>query len=90
MYKIIKAKDIDCPKNNWKTTESSNSVEYILFTWTLLVESLKVQYKDCLIQPWEDGHSPFEVCVGYSHRMITLSAEAYVSGKVAYKLITEE
>ena len=89
MYKIIKAQDIDCPKNNWKKTESSNSVEYILFAWTLVVESLKVQYKDCLIQPWEDGHSPFEVCVGYSNG-ITLYAEAYVSGKVAYKLITEE
>ena len=89
MYKIIKAQDIDCPKNNWKKTESSNSVEYILFTWTLLVESLKVQYPDCLIQPCEDGHSPFEVCVGYSRRTITLSAEVYISGKVAYKLITE-
>ena len=89
MYKIIKAQDIDCPKNNWKKVEFSNSIENILFTWAVYVESLKVQYPDCLIQPWEDGHSPFEVCVGYSHRMITLSAEAYVSGKVAYKLITE-
>ena len=89
MYKIIKAKDIDCPKNNWKTTESSNSVEYILFTWTLLVESLKVQYKDCLIQPCEDGHSPYEVTVATSYKGIDLSAEAYISGKVAYKLITE-
>ena len=90
MYKIIKAQDIDCPKNNWKTTESSNSVEDILKTWVYVVENLEVQYKDCLVQPWEDGHSPFEVCVGYSKGIITLSAEAYVSGKVAYKLITEE
>ena len=90
MYKIIKAQDIDCPKNNWKTMEFSNSVESTLFTWAMLVESLKIQYQDCLVQPWEDGHSPFEVCVGYSKGIITLSAEAYVSGKVAYKLITEE
>ena len=88
MYKIIKSQDIDCSENNWTTMEFSDSVANIIFTWTLLVESLKVQYKDCLIQPWEDGHSPFEVCVGYSNG-ITLSAEAYVSGKVAYKLITE-
>ena len=89
MYTIIKASDIDTPQNAWKTMEVSFKVTDILITWTLVVESLKVQYKDCLIQPWEDGHSPFEVCVGYSNG-ITLSAEAYISGKVAYKLITEE
>lgn len=90
MYKIIKAKDIDTPQNAWETMEVSFKVTDILIIWTLVVESLKVQYKDCLVQPWEDGHSPFEVCVGYSKGIITLSAEAYVSGKVAYKLITEE
>ena len=90
MYKIIKSQDIDCSENNWTTMEFSDSVSNIIFTWALLVESLKVQYPDCLIQPCEDGHSPFEVCVGYSRRTITLSAEAYISGKVAYKLITEE
>ena len=89
MYKIIKSQDIDCSENNWTTMEFSNSVEDILKTWVYVVENLEVCYKDCLIQPWEDGHSPFEVCVGCSHRMITLSAEAYISGKVAYKLITE-
>ena len=89
MYKIIKAQDIDCPKNNWKTMEFFNSVESTLFTWAMLVESLKIQYQDCLIQPWEDGHSPYEVTVATSYKGIDLSAEAYISGKVAYKLITE-
>ena len=90
MYTIIKASDIDTPRNAWELMEFSNSVEDILQTWAYVVDNLKVCYKDCLIQPWEDGHSPYEVCVGCSHRMITLSAEAYISGKVAYKLITEE
>ena len=89
MYTIIKASDIDTPRNAWELMEFSNSVEDILQTWADLIDYLKVCYKDCLIQPWEDGHSPFEVCVGYSKGIITLSAEAYVSGKVAYKLITE-
>ena len=88
MYKIIKSQDIDCSENNWTTMEFSNSIEDILQTWADLINYLKVCYKDCLIQPWEDGHSPYEVCVGYSNG-ITLSAEAYISGKVAYKLITE-
>ena len=89
MYTIIKASDIDTPQNAWELMEFSNSVEDILQTWAYVVDNLKVCYKDCLIQPWEDGHSPYEVCVGYSNG-ITLSAEAYISGKVAYKLITEE
>ena len=89
MYTIIKASDIDTPRNAWELMEFSNSVEDILQTWADLIDYLKVCYKDCLIQPWEDGHSPYEVCVGYSKGIITLSAEAYVSGKVAYKLITE-
>ena len=89
MYTIIKASDIDTPRNAWELMEFSNSVEDILQTWAYVVDNLKVCYKDCLIQPWEDGHSPYEVCVGYSNG-ITLSAEAYISGKVAYKLITEE
>ena len=89
MYTIIKALDIDTPQNAWELMEFSNSVEDILQTWADLIDYLKVCYKDCLIQPWEDGHSPYEVCVGYSRRMLTLSAEAYISGKVAYKLITE-
>ena len=89
MYTIIKASDIDTPRNAWELMEFSNSVEDILQTWADLIDYLKVCYKDCLIQPCEDGHSPFEVCVGYSKGIITLSAEAYVSGKVVYKLITE-
>ena len=89
MYKIIKSQDIDTPRNAWELMEFSNSVEDILQTWAYLIDQLKVQYKDYLIQPCEDGHSPFEVCVGYSRRTITLSAEVYISGKVAYKLITE-
>ena len=89
MYTIIKASDIDTPRNAWELMEFSNSVEDILQTWADLIDYLKVCYKDCLIQPCEDGHSPFEVCVGYSRRTITLSAEVYISGKVAYKLITE-
>ena len=89
MYTIIKASDIDTPQNAWELMEFSNSVEDILQTWADLIDYLKVCYKDCLIQPCEDGHSPFEVCVGYSRRTITLSAEVYISGKVAYKLITE-
>lgn len=90
MYTIIKAADIDAPQNAWELMEFSNSVEDILQTWAYIIDNLKVCYKDCLIQPWEDGHSPYEVCVGYSKGIITLSAEAYISGKVAYKLITEE
>ena len=89
MYKIIKSQDIDCSINNWTTMEFSNSVEDILQTWADLIDYLKVCYKDCLIQPWEDGHSPFEVTVTTSYKGIDLSAEAYISGKVAYKLITE-
>ena len=89
MYKIIKSQDIDCSENNWTTMEFSDSVANIIFTWALLVESLKVQYPDCLIQPCEDGHSPYEVTVTTSYKGIDLSAEAYISGKVAYKLITE-
>ena len=88
MYTIIKAADIDAPQNAWELMEFSNSVEEILKTWAYVIDNLKECYKDCLIQPWEDGHSPYEVCVGYSNG-ITLSAEAYISGKVAYKLITE-
>ena len=89
MYKIIKSQDIDCSINNWTTMEFSNSVEGILQTWADLIDYLKVCYKDCLIQPWEDGHSPYEVTVTTSYKGIDLSAEAYISGKVAYKLITE-
>ena len=70
-------------------TMFSNSVEDILQTWADLIDYLKVCYKDCLIQPWEDGHSPYEVTVTTSYKGIDLSAEAYISGKVAYKLITE-
>ena len=89
MYTIIKASDIDTPRNAWELMEFSNSVEDILKTWVYVVENLEVQYKDCLVQPWEDGHSPFEVTVTTSYKGIDLSAEAYISGKVAYKLITE-
>ena len=90
MYKIIKSQDIDTPQNAWELMEFSNSVEDILQTWADLIDYLKVCYKDCLIQPWEDGHSPYEVTVATSYKGIDLSAEAYISGKVAYKLITEE
>ena len=89
MYTIIKASDIDTPRNAWELMEFSNSVEDILKTWVYVVENLEVQYKDCLVQPWEDGHSPYEVTVATSYKGIDLSAEAYISGKVAYKLITE-
>ena len=89
MYTIIKASDIDTPQNAWELMEFSNSVEGILQTWADLIDYLKVCYKDCLIQPWEDGHSPYEVTVTTSYKGIDLSAEAYISGKVAYKLITE-
>ena len=89
MYTIIKASDIDTPQNAWELMEFSNSVENILQTWADLIDYLKVCYKDCLIQPWEDGHSPYEVTVTTSYKGIDLSAEAYISGKVAYKLITE-
>ena len=89
MYKIIKSQDIDCSINNWTTMEFSDSVANIIFTWALLVESLKVQYPDCLIQPCEDGHSPYEVTVATTNKGLSISAEAYISGKVAYKLITE-
>lgn len=89
MYKIIKSQDIDTPRNAWELMEFSNSIEDILQTWAYVVDNLKVCYKDCLIQPWEDGHSPYEVTVAASYKGIDLSAEAYISGKVAYKLITE-
>ena len=89
MYTIIKASDIDTPQNAWELMEFSNSVEDILQTWADLIDYLKVCYKDCLIQPWEDGHSPYEVTVTTSYKGIDLSAEAYISSKVAYKLITE-
>ena len=89
MYKIIKSQDIDCSENNWTTMEFSDSVANIIFTWALLVESLKVQYPDCLIQPCEDGHSPYEVTIATADIGIDLYAELYISGKVAYKLITE-
>lgn len=89
MYTIIKASDIDAPQNAWELMEFSNSVEDILKTWAYVVDNLKVCYKDCLIQPWDDGHSPYEIRVGYPKGILTLSAEAYISGKVAYKLITE-
>ena len=89
MYTIIKASDIDTPRNAWELMEFSNSVEDILQTWAGLIDYLKVCYKDCLIQPWEDGHSPYEVTVTTSNRGVDLSAEIYISGKVAYKLITE-
>ena len=89
MYTIIKAQNIDAPQNNWELMEFSNSVEDILQTWAYLIDQLKVQYKDYLIQPCEDGHSPYEVAVTTSYKVIDLSAEAYISGKVTYKLITE-
>ena len=89
MYTIIKTSGIDTPRNAWELMEFSNSVEDILKTWADLIDYLKVCYKDCLIQPWEDGHSPYEVTVATSYKGIDLSAEAYISGKVAYKLITE-
>ena len=89
MYKIIKSQDIDCSENNWTTMEFSDSVEDILQTWAYVVESLEVQYPDCLIQPWEDGHSPYEVTIATANRGIDLYAEVYISGKVAYKLTTE-
>ena len=90
MYKIIKSQDIDCSENNWATMKFSSSVEDILQTWADLIDYLKVCYKDCLIQPWEDGHSPYEVTVAATNKGLSISAEAYISGKVAYKLITEE
>ena len=89
MYTIIKAQNIDAPQSNWELIEFSKSVEDILQTWAYVVDYLKVCYKDCLIQPCEDGHSPYEVTVTTSYKGIDLSAEAYISGKVAYKLITE-
>ena len=89
MYTIIKASDIDTPRNDWELMEFSNSVEDILQTWADLIAYLKVCYKDCFIQPWEDGHSPYEVTVAATNKGLSISAEAYISGKVAYKLITE-
>ena len=89
MYTIIKASDIDTPQNAWELMEFSNSVEDILQTWADLIDYLKVCYKDCLIQPWEDGHSPYEVTIATANRGIDLYAEVYISGKVAYKLTTE-
>ena len=89
MYTIIKAHDMDAPQNAWELMEFSNSVEDILQTWADLIDNLKVCYKDCLIQPWEDGHSPYEVTVAATNRGLSIGAEAYISGKVAYKLITE-
>lgn len=89
MYVIIKASDIDAPQSNWELMEFSNSVEDILQTWAYVVDNLKVCYKDCLIQPCEDGHSPYEVTIATANRGIDLYAEVYISGKVAYKLITE-
>ena len=89
MYTIIKASDIDTPRNAWELMEFSNSVEDILKTWADLIDYLKVCYKDCLIQPWEDGHSPYEVTVAATNKGLSIGAEAYISGKVAYKLITE-
>ena len=90
MYKIIKSQDIDCSINNWTTMEFSDSVKDILQTWADLIDYLKVCYKNCLIQPWEDGHSPYEVTVAATNKGLSISAEVYISGKVAYKLITEE
>ena len=89
MYTIIKAADIDAPQNAWELMEFSNSVEDILKTWAYVVDNLKVCHKDCLVQPWEDGHSPYEVTVATANISIDLNAEAYISGKVAYKLITK-
>ena len=89
MYTIIKASDIDTPRNAWELMEFSNSVEDILQTWAYVVDNLKVCYKDCLIQPCEDGHSPYEVTIATADIGIDLYAEIYISGKVAYKLITE-
>ena len=89
MYTIIKASDIDTPQNAWELMEFSNSAEDILQTWADLIDYLKVCYKDCLIQPWEDGHSPYEVTVATANIGIDLNAEAHISGKVAYKLITK-
>ena len=89
MYTIIKASDIDTPRNAWELMEFSNSVEDILQTWADLIDYLKVCYKDCLIQPWEDGHSLYEVTVATTNKGLSISAEAYISGKIAYKLITE-
>ena len=89
MYTIIKASDIDTPRNAWELMEFSNSVEDILKTWVDVVENLEVQYPDCLIRPSKEEHSPYEVTMGTSYKGIDLSAEAYISGKVAYKLITE-
>ena len=89
MYTIIKASDIDTPRNAWELMEFSNSVEDILQTWAYVVDQLKVCYKDCLIQPCEDGHSPYEVNITITNIGIDLYAEIYISGKVAYKLITE-
>ena len=89
MYVIIKASDIDTPQNAWELIEFSNSVEDILKTWAYVIDNLKVGYKNYLIQPYEDGHSPYEVTITTANRGIDLYAEVYISGKVAYKLTTE-
>ncbi len=89
MYVIIKAQNIDAPQNNWELMDFSNGVEDILKTWAYIIDNLKVCYKNCIIQPCEDGHSPYEVTVATANISIDLNAEAYISGKVAYKLITK-
>ena len=89
MYTIIKAQNIDAPQSNWELMDFSNSVENILKTWAYIIDQLKVQYKDYLIQPCEDGNSPYEVTIATANRGIDLYAEVYISGKVAYKLTTE-
>ena len=89
MYIIIKSFSIDAPQNTWHPMEYSENVEGILNTWQQLVDNLECCYPEERIQPCEDGHSPYEVTIGYDHRL-TLSAEVYISRKnIAYRLVTE-
>lgn len=88
MYTIIKAHDIDAPQNTWELMKFSNSVEDILQDWVYFVDNLKICHKSCPIQPWDNGHSPYEVTVTTTNKGIALSAKAYIKG-IAYKLVTK-
>ena len=89
MYTIYKASNIDCPKDNWEIMEQLQNVEETLTLWAIIVDNLKECYKDYLVQPCEDGCSPYDVTVALTRSSLSLSAMVYISNKVAYKLITE-
>ena len=90
MYIIIKSFDMDVPQRDWLAMEYLENVEDILNTWQQLVDNLECCYPEERIQPCEDGHSPYEVTIGYDGHRLTLSAEVYISSKkIAYRLITE-